>query len=75
LNGVKSFDVSCDFIHLISTYIAMSQSDSHNQIAFALEILKLLSEQPYQKKELVEKLSEFLYLRGKQSDDIDISQN
>jgi predicted DNA-binding transcriptional regulator YafY len=52
----------------------MSQSDSYNQIAFALEILKLLSEQPYQKKELVEKLAEFLYLRGKQSDDIDISQ-
>ncbi len=52
----------------------MSQSNNYNQIAFALEILKLLSEKPYRRQELVEKLSEFLYLRGKQSDDIDIPQ-
>jgi predicted DNA-binding transcriptional regulator YafY len=52
----------------------MSQSNNYNQIAFALEILKLLSEKPYRRQELVEKLSEFLCLRGKVSDDIDIPQ-
>lgn len=52
----------------------MSQSNNYNQITFALEILKLLSEKPYRRQELVEKLSEFLYLQGKQSDDIDIPQ-
>jgi predicted DNA-binding transcriptional regulator YafY len=52
----------------------MSQSNNYNQIAFAVEILKLLSEKPYRRQELVEKLSEFLYLWGKQSDDIDIPQ-
>jgi predicted DNA-binding transcriptional regulator YafY len=52
----------------------MSQSNSYNQITFALEILKLLSEKPYRRQELVQKLSEFLYLQGTQSDDIDIPQ-
>jgi predicted DNA-binding transcriptional regulator YafY len=52
----------------------MSQSNKYNQIAFALEILKLLSEKPYRRQELVEQLSEFLYLQSKQSNDIDIPQ-
>jgi predicted DNA-binding transcriptional regulator YafY len=67
-----SFYIFYDFIHLIPTRISMS--DSYSQIAFALEILKLLSEKPYRRKELVEKLSDFFHLRGMLSDDIDIPQ-
>jgi predicted DNA-binding transcriptional regulator YafY len=50
----------------------MSQSldRSYNQIAFALEILKLLAEQPRKREDLANLLSEFLEQHGKPSGDV-----
>lgn len=43
---------------------------SYNQIAFALEILKLLAEKPRKREELANLLSEFLEQHGKPSGDV-----
>lgn len=43
---------------------------SYNQIAFALEILKLLAEKPRQREELGNIVSDFMGQHGKSSDDI-----
>jgi predicted DNA-binding transcriptional regulator YafY len=45
-------------------------SSSYNQIAFALEILKLLAEKPHKRKELADLLSAFLEKQGKTPDDV-----
>ncbi|MBD2045885.1 WYL domain-containing protein [Coleofasciculus sp. FACHB-64] len=45
-------------------------SSDYNQIAFALEILKLLAEQPRKREELGNLLSEFLEHHGKASGDV-----
>ena len=47
---------------------------NYNQIAFALEILKLLAEKPRKREELTELLSEFLENHGKSTDDADVKQ-
>lgn len=47
---------------------------SYNQIAFALEILKLLVEKPRRREELTDLLSTFLEQHGKSTDDADVKQ-
>ncbi|HEY9801272.1 MAG TPA: WYL domain-containing protein [Leptolyngbyaceae cyanobacterium] len=47
---------------------------SYNQIAFALEILKLLAEKPRRRQELADLLLIFLEQHGKSTDDADIKQ-
>ncbi len=44
--------------------------DQYNQVAFALEIIRLLSEQPYKRDDLATLLSDFLEQHEKPSDDI-----
>ncbi|MEH1765386.1 MAG: WYL domain-containing protein [Nostoc sp.] len=52
-----------------------SKPDSnYNQIAFALEILKLLAEKPRRREELADLLSVFLEQHGKSTDDADVKQ-
>ncbi|MGB7440379.1 MAG: WYL domain-containing protein [Coleofasciculaceae cyanobacterium] len=45
-------------------------SSRYNQLAFALEILRLLAEKPRKRQELVDHLSEFLEQHGKSIEDI-----
>lgn len=54
----------------------MSQKNdsNHNQIAFALEILRLLAEKPRRREELADLLEIFLEQHGKSPDNIDIKQ-
>lgn len=47
---------------------------NYNQIAFALEILKLLAEKPRKREELTELLSLFLENSGKSTEDADVKQ-
>lgn len=44
--------------------------DKYNQVAFALEILRLLAEKPYKREELATRLSDFLEQHEKSADDI-----
>lgn len=47
---------------------------SYNQLAFSLEILKLLAEKPRRREELTDVLSEFLERHGKSTDSTDVKQ-
>ncbi|MCP6760009.1 MAG: WYL domain-containing protein [Fischerella sp. CENA71] len=52
-----------------------SKSDgNYNQIAFALEILRLLTEKPRRREELADLLSIFLEQHGKSTDNADVKQ-
>jgi hypothetical protein len=50
--------------------MASSNDKTYNQIAFALEILRLLAEKPRKREKLGELLAEFLEKRGKASEDV-----
>lgn len=49
-------------------------SNDYNQIAFALEILRLLAEKPRRREELADLLSVFLEQHGKSPDNADVKQ-
>lgn len=49
-------------------------SKDYNQIAFGLEILRLLAEKPRRREELAELLSLFMEQHGKSADDADVKQ-
>jgi predicted DNA-binding transcriptional regulator YafY len=50
--------------------MSSSSKNNYNQIAFALEILKLLAEKPRKRSELAELLAEFLEKQDKPCDDV-----
>jgi predicted DNA-binding transcriptional regulator YafY len=50
--------------------MASSKDKTYNQIAFALEILRLLAEKPLKREELGQLLAEFLEKSGKTSEDV-----
>jgi predicted DNA-binding transcriptional regulator YafY len=51
-----------------------NKSNDYNQIAFSLEILRLLAEKPRGRKELEELLSMFMEQHGKSADNADVKQ-
>ncbi len=50
------------------------KSNDYNQIAFALEILRLLTEKPRRRQELTDLLSVFVEQHGQSADDTDVKQ-
>jgi predicted DNA-binding transcriptional regulator YafY len=54
--------------------MSLKSDGNYNQIAFALEILRLLAEKPRRREELADLLSIFLEQHGKSTDNADVKQ-